>query len=529
MLRVARLVEDQLGQLGVLHALDGAAPALERRDQIGQRLARAAGQLLRLHDLARGLIERHAAAGARQLVQAPQGGIAEPALGHVENALEFQVVDRVERHLQVGDGVLDLLALVEPGAADDAVGQAQGDEAVLEGAHLEGRPHKDRDAVQPLSLLAQGLDVVADGARLLLVVPQRREADALAHGIVGEQRLAEAALVVGDEAGGGGQDMTTGAVVTLQPDHLGAGEIGLEAQDVVHLGAAPAVDGLIVVADAADVRFTAGQQPQPQVLGHVGVLVFVDQDVAEPALVVGQHVRVLAKQPDRLQQEIAEVDRVQLLEALLVGRVELRPLAFREGEGLAARHFVRRDATVLPAVDEGGELARRPAVLVEVGALDDLLDEAQLVVRVEDGEAGLEAHQLAVPAQDLDADGVERAEPRHPFQGAAHQLADALLHLARGLVGERHGQDLPGLSPPRAQDMGNASGEHARLTRPGAGQHQHRAVECLHGRALLRVEALHVRGRGAPQRTGGIGERGRRGGGRGYGGCRASRRHRPAL
>jgi hypothetical protein len=43
------------------------------------------------------------------------------------------------------------------------------------------------------------------------------------------------------------------AVVALQPDDLGAGKIALEAQDVVDLGAAPAIDRLVVVADAADI------------------------------------------------------------------------------------------------------------------------------------------------------------------------------------------------------------------------------------------------------------------------------------
>src|SRR6185295_17520304 len=50
-----------------------------------------------------------------------------------------------------------------------------------------------------------------------------------------------------------GEDVAGGAIVALEPDHLGAGEVLLEAQDVVDLGAAPAVDRLVVVAYAADV------------------------------------------------------------------------------------------------------------------------------------------------------------------------------------------------------------------------------------------------------------------------------------
>src|SRR6202167_5638100 len=57
---------------------------------------------------------------------------------------------------------------------------------------------------------------------------------------------------------GGGKDVAGGAVISFQPDHLGAGKVVLEAQDVVDLGAAPAVDRLVVIADAADVLQAAG-------------------------------------------------------------------------------------------------------------------------------------------------------------------------------------------------------------------------------------------------------------------------------
>ena len=108
---------------------------------------------------------------------------------------------------------------------------------------------------------------------------------------VGAQRLAEPALVLGDEARGGAENMRRRAVIALEPDDLGAGKILLEAQDVVDLGAAPAIDRLVVVADAADVVVALGEQPQPEILRDVGVLIFVDQHVFEAALIVLEHVR----------------------------------------------------------------------------------------------------------------------------------------------------------------------------------------------------------------------------------------------
>src|SRR3981081_2625297 len=50
-----------------------------------------------------------------------------------------------------------------------------------------------------------------------------------------------------------GQDVAGGTVVALEPNDLGAWKVVLEAQDVVDLRAAPAIDRLVVIPDAADV------------------------------------------------------------------------------------------------------------------------------------------------------------------------------------------------------------------------------------------------------------------------------------
>ena len=61
-------------------------------------------------------------------------------------------------------------------------------------------------------------------------------------GLLGEQGLAEPAFIVGNQVAGGAQNMFGGAVIALEPDHLGAGEILVEPQDVFHFRAAPAID-----------------------------------------------------------------------------------------------------------------------------------------------------------------------------------------------------------------------------------------------------------------------------------------------
>ena len=99
----------------------------------------------------------------------------------------------------------------------------------------------------------QLLDLLADGAGFFLRVPGAGDLHLLAEHVLGAQRLAEPAFVVRDQVAGGGEDVAGAAVVALEADDLGAGEVVIEAQDVVDLRAAPAVDRLVVIADAADV------------------------------------------------------------------------------------------------------------------------------------------------------------------------------------------------------------------------------------------------------------------------------------
>ena len=136
-------------------------------------------------------------------------GLAQPALGRVDDALEGEVVGGLRDDAEIGHRVADLHALVEARAADDAVVEAQRDEAVLELAHLEGRAHQDRHVVQDVAAPLGGLDLLADGARLFFRIPGgvHHHLGVVGVGGVGEQRLAEPALIVGDEVRGSAQYM----------------------------------------------------------------------------------------------------------------------------------------------------------------------------------------------------------------------------------------------------------------------------------------------------------------------------------
>ena len=144
-------------------------------------------------------------------------------------------------------------------------------------------------------------------------------------------------------------------------------------------------------------------------------------------------------------------------------------------------------------VDQIGERSGRPALVVKMLRLQKLLEQAQLVVGVEDGEIRPQANQLGMHAQNLGADRVERAEPRHRLLRPGED-GNPLAHLAGGLVGEGHREDLMGAGAAGRNDVRDPGGQDARLANAGAGENKNRAIEQLDRPALLFVQPLEVRG-----------------------------------
>src|SRR3954463_103383 len=98
---------------------------------------------------------------------------------------------------------------------------------------------------------------------------------------------------------GGGQDRGARTVVAGQADRAGVDEVLVEAQEVLHVGAAEGVDGLVGVADRAQVAVGRAEQAQQLVLDLVDVLVLVHEDpLPLLAVLLGQG-RLVPQQLDR--------------------------------------------------------------------------------------------------------------------------------------------------------------------------------------------------------------------------------------
>ncbi len=316
--------------------------------------------------------------------------------------------------------------------------------------------------------------------------------DPVAHAGIGPQRLGLAFEVVLDHGVGGIEDRLRRPVVLIEHDRGDLRKRILELQDVPEVGAAEAVHTLIGVADDADVVVAAGEEQDDLVLGLVGVLELVDEDVLEPLAVVLEHVGVLAEELDDVEQQVVEVHRPGLLQPRLVLGVHVGVLA---GEDVAGVGGGLRGVgeLVLPQRDVAVHAAWREALGIEPEVADDVAGEAHGVGLVVDRERARVAEHLGVAPEDAHARRVEGRHP-HRLDHRPDEVADALAHLGGGLVGERDGEDV---RRPHAlvDQVGDAVGEHAGLARAGTGDDEQRPVGVHDGVELIGVEPARERAR----------------------------------
>ena len=469
--------------------LDGLAHGI---DQLVEGAQRTAGLALQHRHGAR---QRNACrvghvTGCRRSAQLFDGTRADAARRKVDHPRKRGVVVGIGEQAQVGDRMLDLGAFEKPQTAVDLVGNAVGEQHLLDHARLRVGPVQHRDLAAPRTPGDQVLDLGDQPASFVEVGAGFEHPHRLAMPLLGPEVLAKALAIVLDQCIGGVQDVAVRAIVLLQLDQVLYPEIAFEVEHVADTRAPEGVDRLVIVPDREHrirLRGTgAGQQLEPFVLKRVGVLEFVDQNVPEAGAVVLAQGFVAAQHLVGAQQQFGEVDHAFALALVVVGGVQLdeTPAVL-----VAGHHVFRALPGILGAVDEPHQVFCRVFLGVDIERLQQALDRGQLVRRIEDLKQRGQRGFAMVRAQEAVAQAVKGTDP-HAAQVDRQHRRQAMQHLARRLVGEGDAEDvvrahLPGLDQP-----GDAGGENAGLAGSGTGQDQGRLIGKGDGLELFRIEVF---------------------------------------
>lgn len=109
-----------------------------------------------------------------------------------------------------------------------------------------------------------------------------------------------------------------GAVVLFEPEQLMIGIIDLEIQDVLDIGTTKGIDALGIVAHHGDVFVQGCHAFDDEVLGMVGVLILIYQDISEAVLILIQHLGEVSEKQVGVKEQVVKIHGVGPLQAHVV-------------------------------------------------------------------------------------------------------------------------------------------------------------------------------------------------------------------
>ena len=126
------------------------------------------------------------------------------------------------------------------------------------------------------------------------------------------------------------QNILSGPIVLLQPNHFGTGVIFFEVQNIADIGTTPTVYRLILITHNNYVLVFTGQQPHHFILAAIRILVFVNHQISNHPIVGRTQIPVVFQQPDSFVQKIVKIQGIGLTQTRFVLFVDhCQPLHFR--------------------------------------------------------------------------------------------------------------------------------------------------------------------------------------------------------
>ena len=284
----------------------------------------------------------------------------------------------------------------------------------------------------------------------------------------GPEGLDPACAVVGNQVRRRRHDLWRRPEVLPEGANAPASVDALEGVEPAHIGAPPAVDGLVVIGPECHGAVGPCQLFDQGVLEGAEVLGLVDEDRPEARAQSVAESGIAIEERDRLGQEVREIEGVGLAAPGAIGGQQ--PAEICRGS------CVRRAAL---GVLEG--LGEAPGIPGEGEIPAELLDQAAGIRAVEDGERRRASDGARLAPEQPRAEAVECPRP-DVARLAAERLLDAADQLRSGGAREGEGEDLTGAKAlmdepvdPVGQDPGLAAAGTAG-EQNGAGRMGHRGT-----------------------------------------------------
>ena len=263
----------------------------------------------------------------------------------------------------------------------------------------------------------------------------------------------------------------------------------LKIEDVPDVRSAETIDGLVIVADHAQIAVLCGKQPDELELCLVRILVLIHTDIVEALLIIPEDLRMRAEKLYGLHEKIVEIKCVVALQFLLIFLIRIAAHAVFPAHSVRLFKLLGRDELILRTRNGRQNCFLANVLRIDVQCLHDLFHQCLRIVRVINREAGPVSDCINMPAQDPHTHRMERRDP-HAVRAKTHDFIDSFPHLAGCLVRECNCEDIPGIHIAFLDEISDAVRDDAGLAGTGSREDQNRALRMKHSRLLLFIQGI---------------------------------------
>ena len=330
----------------------------------------------------------------------------------IDDPLQPQIIGPIVDHAQIGNHILDFCPVKETGATNDPVRNRIELQSRFHSIGLGIGTIKDGMVLKPFALRG-GKNTTDNKIRFCPLVRCLIHRNRFACTIVGPKPFSLTAQIMGNHRIGRIQNGLCRTIVLLQANHTGATVLLFKIQNIFDGGATETIDTLIIVTHYTNIFIATCQNTGQQILGMVGILIFVHQHITEFPLIICPHIFVFLQQFNCQQNNIIKVNGIIILQPFLIGPVSFSNMLSAKitGNFCPLGVFLRGDQLVLFSSNNAQHIFCRECLIIQAHVLDDLFHDPFRVSSVVNGKMRRISHTLCIPAKDPATGRVESHGP----------------------------------------------------------------------------------------------------------------------
>ena len=223
------------------------------------------------------------------------------------------------------------------------------------------------------------------------------------------------------------------------------------------------------------------------ILGPVGILILVHQNILEAALVLHPHLFMLLQQKHRYHQQVIKIQSIVVTKLLGIDFINLCHLLLKEAAGIPG-HGLGSHKLVFGI----GNSVQHPGwsilLLIQIEFFQCILDDSLAVRRIVNNKVLLvNACSLYLTAQETGTERMEGAEP-YLLGRLPNHAVHTLPHLRGSLVGKGDGQNAVG-GHIMSQQVCHLAGQHLGLAGTCPRHDKQRPISMLYRLFLCRIQS----------------------------------------